>query len=314
MKEKKYWQINTEKLAKDIKEVARRAKTEEANRHGGEKIMEYKIITPNNSKYQHKFIERLGDKFPAKIYYNGPLEFLDRYTMAVISADSITGLAMNETNQVLFTIREYEMNYIGGWHSVMETEIFRLGLFRKNTTVTLFSAKGLQAETFESFLRDRFYPPLHEFPERDEYFRRAKNSELLVLSVSKPNEKRQLRKNIMERNWISCILADIVFIPYGPKGSKTYTMAKRIFKLNIPVFTIDSDESKGLHKLGIPGFNRKSVKALLEDKGAKLAIQQNELRKSVEVYDNPTSQQMSFLKESTQMELKFKENNKDSDS
>lgn len=76
--------------------------------------------------------------------------------MAVISADSISGLAMMETNQVLFTVREYEMNYIGSWHSVMETEIFRLGLFRKNTTVTLFSAKGLQAETFEFFLRDRF--------------------------------------------------------------------------------------------------------------------------------------------------------------
>jgi len=276
--------------------------------------MEYKILTPNNSKYPYKLIERLGDECPAKIYYNGPFEFLDRFTMAVISADSITGLAMNETNQVLFIIREYEMNYIGSWHSVMETEIFRLGLFRKNITVTLFSAKGLQTETFESFLRDRFYPPLHEFPERNEYFRRANNDELLMLSVSEPNEKRQLRKNIIERNWISCALADIVFIPYGPKGSKTYTMAKRIFNANIPVFTIDSDESRDLHKLGIPGFNRKTVKAFLKDKGAKLAMPQNEIRKPVEVYKNQASKQMSFLKEPTQMALKFKKNSKDSDS
>jgi len=93
--------------------------------------MEYKIITPNDSKYPFKLTERLGDKRPGKIYYNGPLEFLEHFTMAVISADSISGLAMMETNQVLFTVREYEMNYIGSWHSVMETEIFRLGLFRK---------------------------------------------------------------------------------------------------------------------------------------------------------------------------------------
>ena len=276
--------------------------------------MEYRIITPDDSKYPHKPIERLGDKRPGRIYYSGPLEFLDRFTMAVISADSISGLAMVETNQVLFTIREYEMNYIGSWHSVMETEIFRLGLFRKNTAVTLFSAKGLQAETFESFLRDRFYPPLHEFPERDEYFRRAKNGELLMLSASNPDETRQLRRNIMERNWISCVLADIVFIPYGPKGSKTYTMAKRIVDANTPVFTIDSDECRDLHKLGIPTFNRKTVKAFLKERGARLAIPQNKIRKSIDVeeYNKPPNQQLSFIKEPTQIELKFKRNNKDS--
>ena len=275
--------------------------------------MEYKVITPRDTKYPQKLMKRLGDKCPDKIYYNGPLEFLDRFTMAVISADSITGKALNDTNQVLFTVREFEMNYIGGWYSVMETEIFRLGLFRKNNTVTLFSAKGLEVETFESFLEDRFYPPLHEFPERDEYFRRAQNGELLMLSISKPDETRQLRKNIMERNWIACMLADIVFIPFGPKGSKTYTIAKRIVDAAIPVFTIDSDECNELHELCIPGFNRKTVKAFLEDKGAKPATSQNEIRKSIEVYNNPTNQKLSLIKRPTQMELMFVNNSKDSD-
>jgi len=105
------------------------------NQLGSEKPMEYKVITPNESKYPQRLIERLGDESPGKVYYSGPLEFLDRFGMAVISADSITGQALNETNQVLFTVREYEMNYIGGWFSMMETEIFRLGLFRKNTTL-----------------------------------------------------------------------------------------------------------------------------------------------------------------------------------
>ncbi|MBL7074917.1 hypothetical protein ISS37_06740 [candidate division KSB1 bacterium] len=274
--------------------------------------MEYKIITPSDSKYPQKLIKSLGDKCPDKIYYSGPLEFLDHFTMAVICSDKSGGIALMETNQVLFTVREYEMNYIGGWHSVIETEIFRLSLFRKNTTTTLFSAKGLAVETFESFLKDRFYPPLHEFPERDEYFRRAKNSELLVLSVSNPNETRQSRKNVIERNWTSCVLADIVFVPYGPKGSKTYTMAKRIHEANIPAFTIENDGCKDLHELGIPGFNRKTVRAFLEDNGAKRAIPQKETRKSVEAYKRPISQQLSFVKEPTQKELKFKKNSKNS--
>ena len=278
--------------------------------------MEYRVITPDDSKYPQQLIKRLGDRRPDNIYYSGPLELLDHFTIGVICSDKSGGIVLIETNQVLFTVREYEMNYVGSWHSVIETEIFRLSLFQKNTTTTLFSAKGLQAETFDSYLLDRFYPPLHEFPERDEYFRRAKTGEMLILSVSNPEETRQLRKNIMERNWISCVLADIVFIPYGPKGSKTYTMAKRISKENIPIFTIDHEESKDLHELGIPGFNRKTVKAFLEDQGAKVAIPQNEIRKpiDIEIYNKPQSQQLSFIKEPTQIKLKFRKNSKDSSS
>ncbi|MEW6409150.1 MAG: DNA-processing protein DprA [Nitrospirota bacterium] len=262
--------------------------------------MEYRVITPSDPNYPRKVKERFGNKTPERIYYNGPLEFLDRFTMAVISADSITGLAMMETNQILFTIREYDMNYIGGWHSVMETEIFRLGLFRKNTTVTLFSCKGLDIESYDSFLLDRFYPPLHEFPERDEYFRRAKDGELLMLSVSNPVETRQLRKNIMERNWIACVLSDVVFIPYGPKGSKTYTMAKKILETNIPAFTIDSEECKDLHEIGVSKFNRRTVRAFLEGKGAAVAIQENAVQRyGITSYNAP------IAKEPTQTKISF---------
>lgn len=238
--------------------------------------MEYKVITPNQPEYPKKLKERLGDNAPEKIYYNGPLNFLDRFTMGVVISDEIGGVGFMETNQLLFTIREYEMNYIGGWFSMMETEIFRLGLFRKNTTVTLFTAKGLEFETFDSFLLDRFYPPLHEFPERDEYFRRAKEGELLMLSAVEPSIKRFIRRNIMERNWLTCVLSDIVFIPYGPKGTKTYTIAKKVIKAGIPVFTIGIDECKDLHNLGIPAFTRKTVKDFLEENGAKIAVQKEE--------------------------------------
>lgn len=188
--------------------------------------------------------------------------------MAVISADSISGLAMMAANQVLFTIREYAMNYIGGWHSVMETEIFRLGLFRKNVHVTLFSAKGLGKETVESFLNDRFCPPLHEFPERDEYHRRARAGELLILSLTPPDEGRTLKTNVIARNWLACVLADVVFIPFAIRGTKTLAIAKQVVEKGIPIFTTDDAENRALHALGITGLNRKTVGGYLDRLGA----------------------------------------------
>jgi predicted Rossmann fold nucleotide-binding protein DprA/Smf involved in DNA uptake len=269
--------------------------------------MEHKVITPDNQKYPEKLKKRLGNDSPEKIYYNGLLEFLNKFTMGVISSDEIGGNGLMETNQLLYTIREYDMNYIGAWHSMMETEIFRLGLFRKNTTVTLFTSKGLEKETFESFLKDRFYPPLHEFPEREEYFRRAKEGELLIISVAEPELNRFERKNIMERNWLICVLADIVFIPYGPRGSKTYTTARKVMQANIPAFTIELDECEDLHELGIPAFNRKTVKDFLEKHGARIS----HLKKNKEISYNHTQQPSSSeVKNHIQTELKFGEKNR----
>jgi hypothetical protein len=232
--------------------------------------MEYRVITPSDSNYPRKIKERLGDKAPARIYYNGNLKLLNNFTMSTICTDKSYGTELWETLQLFFTLIEYTINYAGGWYSVIETEIFRLGLRKKYNTVTLLSTKGLQKESYDSFLLHRFYPPMHQFPERDEYFRRAKEGELLMLSICGTDEGRQKRKNIMERNWITCVLGDVVFIPYGPKGTKTYTIAKKVVKANIPAFTIEHPTSADLHKLGIPGFNRKTVRKFLEDKGAKL--------------------------------------------
>jgi len=230
--------------------------------------MEYKILTPSDQDYPKRLLKRLGQSSPEQIFCHGPLDFLNRFTVAVISADSISGLAMMAANQLLFTIREYDLNLIGGWHSVMETEIFRLGLFRKNLTVTLFTAKGLERETFESFLETRFYPPLHEFPEREEYFSRSREGKLLMLSVSPPKEGKMKRPNIINRNWFACVLSDVVFVPFAEKATKTLSLAKQILAARIAIFTSDHEDNKALHRLGIPGLSRKSVGDYLENLGA----------------------------------------------
>jgi hypothetical protein len=230
--------------------------------------------------------------------------------MGFLCADVAGGIVMLEMNQLNFTIREYEMNIIGSWFSVMETEFFRIGLYFKYNTVTLFSAKGLAKETYDDYLYHRFTPPLHDFPGRDEYFLRAQNNNLPMLSVCDPEEGRQTRKNIMERNWLCCVLSDLVFIPNAPKGSKTYIIAKKVVQAGIPVFTIEHEKSKDLHDLSVPAYNRKTVRKLLEDKGAKRYVEKKP--EPVVLNSNPSVTEPIIKQPSkkiiTQTEIKFKKN------
>ncbi|MBN2465110.1 hypothetical protein JXD38_05765 [candidate division WOR-3 bacterium] len=234
--------------------------------------MEYQVLDLESAEYPARLRDRLGEKAPPRLWVHGPLTLLDRFTMAVACSDSISGLGLNATNQLLFTIRELDLNYIGGWHSVMETEIFRLGLYRANSSVTLLSAKGLAVETHESWLRDRFYPPLDDFPERDEYFRRAEAGELLLLSAVEPTTSRATKPNIYSRNLYACALADVTFFPYGPKGSKTYRLASEVKAAGWPTFTIEHELARDLHELGIPGYSRSTVGEFLAGLGAKVAL------------------------------------------
>lgn len=242
--------------------------------------MEYQTLKPGDRDYPKKLTRRLGAEAPT-LYYHGPLKLLDRFTMAVIAADAIPGQAMLATNDMLFKIREYALNYIGPWHSVMETEIFRLGLYAPNDpqrlrSVTMLTARGLARENWDDYLGDRFgyEGPFTGFPEKEEYYRRACDGELLVLSITEPNTKRFLRQNILARNWIACALADVVFVPFAEKGSKTLITVNQVVQADIPIFTCQysadklTDINKDLFELGILAYTRKTVGKYLESLGA----------------------------------------------
>lgn len=107
----------------------------------------------------------------------------------------------------------------------------------------------------------------------------------------------------MERNWVSCNLGDIVFIPYGVKGSKTYTAAKKIAKKGIPVFTTDSPVNKDLHDAGIPGYNRKTVREYLEKYGAKIWVEQS--RQNDAKHYEASAVSHSFVKDSGPKQQEF---------
>ncbi len=237
--------------------------------------MEYRELKPDNAHYPRRLLERLGDAAPV-IYAHGPLRLLDRFTMAVACSDLIPGLVFRATHDALFAIREFAINYIGGWHSVMETEIFRLALDRTTDeqglrSLSLVTSRGLARENWEQFLNDRFgyEGPFTGFPEKEEYYRRARQGELLMLSVTDPEYKRMTRKNIMARNWLACALADVVFIPFADKGSKTYLLCKRALEAGLPVFTVEHEENADIMALGVRALTRKTAGAYFEQAGAR---------------------------------------------
>lgn len=241
--------------------------------------MEYQVLKPGERGYPSRLVERLGTEAPP-LWYQGPLKLLDRFTIAVAASDLIPAQAMLATNQLMFTIRDYGLNYIGGWHSVMETEIFRIALDRKSDrhgtrSVTMFSARGLDHESWDNFLGDRFGAkgPFTGFPEKEEYLRKAREGELLVLSLTEPSLRKMTRANVMARNAAACALANIVFIPFAEKKTKTYVLCKRILDKRIPIFATECAENGDLVELGVPTFNRKSVGTFLEQHGASVSVE-----------------------------------------
>jgi hypothetical protein len=242
--------------------------------------MEFETLTIGDSRYPLKLAQRLGAEAPT-LYFRGPLKLLDRFTMAVVAGDQIPGQAMIATNDMLFKIREYALNYIGPWHSVMETEIFRLALDtptdpERRRSLTICTARGLARENWDNFLGDRFgyEGPFTGFPQKEEFYRRAREEKLLWLSTTDPEQKRFERRNILMRNRVACALADVVFVPFSEKGAKTFITVKQVLEDKVPIFTCqygpdkDTDVNKDLFALGIPPHTRKTVGEYLESLGA----------------------------------------------
>lgn len=243
--------------------------------------MEFETLTIDEARYPHKLRERLGAEAPT-LYFHGPLKLLDRFTMAVIAGDQIPGQAMLATNDMLFNIREYALNYVGPWHSVMEAEIFRLALDtptdkERRRSLTICTARGLARENWDDFLGDRFgyEGPFTGFPQKEEFYRRAREGELLWLSITTPEQKRFERRNILLRNRVACALADVVFVPFSEKGAKSLITVKQVLKDKVPIFTCqygpdkETDVNRDLFALGIPSYPRKTVGVYLESLGAR---------------------------------------------
>ena len=242
--------------------------------------MEYETLTTRDPRYPVKVLERMKDDAPT-IYFHGPLKLLDRFNLTVIGADLIPGQALMAMSDSFMTVRQYAMNFVGPWQAVGEMEVFTYVLETKfdpdrRRSLTACTARGLARENWDNFLGDRFgyKGPFTGFAQKPEYYRRAREEELLWLSVTPPEQLRFERKYIILRNRVACALADVVYVLFAEKGTKTFSVVGHALKTGVPMFTCQysddkpTDVNKDLFALGIPSYNRKTVGKYLESLGA----------------------------------------------
>jgi len=237
--------------------------------------VEHRLLNPDDPEYAERIKRHIAA--PPTLSVAGPLAFLARFNMAVVASDSIPARAVLAANDVLFSVREFAMNYVGGWHSVFETEVFRLALDRKTDpngqrTLTAVTARGLTHETPDGFLADRFgrEGPFTDFPQKPEFFRRIQAGEVLWLSATDAFEPGMPPAAVILRNQVACALADVVFVPYAARESRTHLVGRWLMERGIPAFTTEAEDSALLWELGVQKVGRKTVRPFLEKLGARL--------------------------------------------
>lgn len=236
--------------------------------------MEHKELNPGGVAYPSLLRERLGAEAPT-LTFRGALRLLSRFCIGVACTDDIPGSALMAANDLLFVVRETPCNYVGGWHSVMETEMFRLALDRRSAgwegrSLTAIRALGFRHQTPVDFLTTRFGNggPFSNFPEKAEFLRRDATGEMLWLSAAPDQLTEMTEEVIARRNQVACALAHVVFLPYAGPASRTLTLAAWIRERGIPAFTSMDPECEPLRDLGISGLTRKQVRPFLDNLGA----------------------------------------------
>lgn len=236
--------------------------------------MEHHELTPADSAYPTLLRERLGADAPT-LTARGATRLLQRFCLATACTDEIPGSALIAANDLLFPVRETPCNYVGGWHSVMETEIFRLALDRRSAgwegrSLTAIRALNFRHQTPVDFLTTRFGHggPFSNFPEKPEFLRRDAAGEMLWLSAAPEHLTEMTEEVIARRNQLACAMSHVVFLPYAGPNSRTLALAAWVLAHGIPAFTTMHEESALLRELGIRGLARKGVRPFLEEHGA----------------------------------------------
>lgn len=236
--------------------------------------MEHHGIAPAEPGYPPLLRERLGADAPP-LAARGAFRLLERFCLAAACTDEIPGSALIAANDLLFQVRETPCNYVGGWHSVMETEIFRLALDRRSAgwegrSLTVIRALSFRHQTPVDFLTTRFGHggPFSNFPEKPEFLRRDATGEMLWLSAAPDHLTEMTEDVIARRNQLACAMSHVVFLPYAGPTSRTIALAAWILEHRIPAFTSMDEECAPLRELGVRGLTRKAVRPFLEEHGA----------------------------------------------
>jgi hypothetical protein len=165
-------------------------------------------------------LARLRSEAPVQFWFAGPLQLLGQPITAFFCSSQCPGSIVLKTFDAVTRMRDEDRILIGGFHSVMEWECFRI-LLRGHQPVIWVPARSIAG--------------MHLKPELVPAF---KSGRLLILSPFTPNHKRVTSALAEQRNRFVAALADRIFVPHASPKSRTLALSQECHKRGTPLFTI----------------------------------------------------------------------------
>jgi predicted Rossmann fold nucleotide-binding protein DprA/Smf involved in DNA uptake len=160
-----------------------------------------------------------GGKAP-KLWGAGNRAILSRRLLGIISARQIdSDLALKNAQLLKELAFLNELAFVGGWHSPLEEEAFRI-LLAQMAPIVFCVPKALNRVVLS-----------------DDLERRVNQGQILLLTHCSPRAKRISRDASVRRNQLVSSLAAALLVLSAPAGSASLTLAKSALSCGQPVFT-----------------------------------------------------------------------------
>ncbi len=174
-------------------------------------------------------LQSFFNRKPPKLWSLGKAAILNRRLLGVISARQIDSDLALKSSQLLKQLTSLEeVAFIGGWHSPLEEDVFRI-LLTQGASIVFCASKSL----------NRFIPPI-------ELGSRISQGDALLLTHCSPKAKRISRDASIRRNELVVGLATALLVLSAPEGSASLKLAKSVLLQGKPVLSPEHRMNKEL--------------------------------------------------------------------
>ena len=196
-------------------------------------------ITQKDSNYPAQLKGYLKTEAPETIWAQGNISLLtDRDTQidgnlwALFCSSRCPGQVILKAHELAQQFRESGIPTIGGYHSPVEKECFRV-LLRGSQPIILCPARSIE----NMRINPTWKGALSE-------------GRLLLLSIFDSKHRRSTAGLASQRNTFVAALADKICIAHASEGSKTLGFAQRVSEWGKPLFTFDVSANRSLFQCG----------------------------------------------------------------
>jgi predicted Rossmann fold nucleotide-binding protein DprA/Smf involved in DNA uptake len=193
-------------------------------------------LSSNDPAFPPRLGQYLGDKAPTRMCTIGNLNILKSKSVALICSVKCPGNIILQTYDLAQRLRDAGVSVIGGFHSPMEQECFRI-LLRGKQPVIVCPARGLHGMRIPS-----------------EHKQILEEGRLLYLSPFSEKVRRATVDAAQFRNRFVAALADKILVPYAAPGSKTLELCRLLLSWNKSVYTLANHANAPLIDLGAPSI------------------------------------------------------------